>query len=71
MEGKYVKWLIALIVLLLVLVVIDISIRLRTNNRPCLAMPTRYIMEEPECAEKLVRAANVSGVRIVSHEGVG
>jgi len=69
MKSKPVIWLIVLIVLLLVLVGVDIAVRLRTNDRPCLAIPTRLILEEPECAEKLVRAANVSGVKIARKRG--
>ena len=71
MKGNYAKWLIALVVLLLVAVVIDIGVRLNTKDRPCLAIPTRFILEEPQCAEKLIRAANVSGVRIVTKPALG
>ena len=70
MIRNYVKWLVALIVLVLALVVVDIAVRLRTNDRPCLAIPTRFILEEPECAEKLVRAANVTNVKILSQATV-
>ena len=66
MKRNNVKWLIALVVLLLALVVVDIGVRFGRNDRPCLAIPTKFILEEPECAEKLVRAANVSGVRVIA-----
>ena len=65
MKNGYVKLLIVLVVLLLAFVMIDIGIRLHTNHRPCLTIPTRFILEEPQCAQKLVRAANVSGVKVV------
>jgi len=49
--------------------IINAVIMLRSTrskaSKPCLAIPTRFILEYPECAEKLVRAANVSNVRIV------
>lgn len=32
----------------------------------CQAIPTRLILEDPQCAEKLLRAMNVTGVRILS-----
>jgi hypothetical protein len=62
-------WIIVLLVLLLVLVTVDIYLRMmqEPNQRPWLAIPTRFILQEPECAEKLLRAANVSGVQIVSN----
>lgn len=33
---------------------------------PCGAIPTRFVMEEPECADKLLRSMNVTNVRILS-----
>ena len=69
MQSNHMKWLIVLAVLLLTAVVVDIGVRISGNDRPCLAIPTRFILEEPQCAEKLVRAANVSGVRVVAPRG--
>lgn len=68
MKDLYRRWLIGLLILLLVLVAVDIYLRVmqQPNQRPCLAIPTKFILQEPECAGKLLRAANVSGVRIVS-----
>jgi len=67
MKSPYRRWVIGLLILLLVLVAFDICLRTTkySNQRPCLAVPTKFILQEPECAEKLLRAANVSGVRIV------
>jgi len=66
---------IVLIVLLLVLVLIgvgaDIVITFKAkpptpvrSSLPCAAIPTRYVMEYPECADKLLQAMNVTNVRI-------
>jgi len=32
---------------------------------PCRAVPTRFVMEEPECANKLLRSMNITNVRIL------
>ena len=31
---------------------------------PCAAIPMRFVVEEPACADKLVRSMNVTNVRI-------
>ncbi len=63
------KWVMALLVLVLTALVVNAVIMLRCvrarASKPCLAIPTRFILEYPECAEKLVHAANLSNVRIV------
>jgi len=35
------------------------------ESLPCQAIPTRFVMEEPECANKLLRSMNVTNVRIL------
>ena len=35
------------------------------TDLPCPAIPTKLILEDPECADKLVRAMNVTNVRIL------
>ncbi|MCX5677346.1 MAG: hypothetical protein NTX87_20370 [Planctomycetota bacterium] len=30
----------------------------------CAALPVRFVMENPECAQRLLEAVNVSGVRV-------
>ena len=64
------KWVIILLVLVLVALIVTAVLMSRfmqsMASKPCLAIPTRFILEYPECAEKLVQAANVSNVRIVS-----
>lgn len=32
---------------------------------PCPAIPTRFVLEEPACAQRLLEAMNVTNVRIV------
>ena len=68
MKDLYKMWIIGLFVLLLTLVVVDITLRIiqQRNEKPCLAIPTKFILQEPECAEKLIQAANVSNVRVIS-----
>ncbi len=35
------------------------------NKRlPCEAIPTRFVLEDPECADKLVRTMDLDNVRI-------
>jgi len=64
-----------LIVILLALIltglVADIVITIKAipstparPSLPCAAIPTRYVMEYPECADKLLQAMNVTNVRI-------
>jgi hypothetical protein len=36
------------------------------HSLPCEAIPTQYVLEEPECADKLLRAMNVTNVRVRS-----
>lgn len=32
---------------------------------PCRVVPTRFVMEDPECANKLLRSMNITNVRIL------
>ena len=64
------KWLKVLLVLLLIAAMADVMIRLlllAEEKKPsrCLAIPTRFILEYPECADKLLQAMNVTNVHIV------
>jgi hypothetical protein len=36
------------------------------DSLPCAAIPTRFVMEHPECADNLLRSMNVTSVRILS-----
>ena len=61
------RWMKILSVLLLMSLIAGVAIIWKSaQSRPCLAIPTRFVLEYPECARRLVEAANVSGVRIVS-----
>ena len=62
---------IALLLLILCAVVVDIAItrKLATADAtepalPCAAVPTRFVVEHPECAQTLLESMNVTNVRI-------
>ena len=40
--------------------------RASAGELPCAALPTRFVLDSPECAQKLLDAMNVSNVRVVS-----
>ena len=85
MSRKSLNRLVILIVCVLVLLVVDLFIttRLFLNSKespvipcmseplPCRALPTRFVIEEPICANKLLRFMNVSNVRILDSEFFG
>jgi hypothetical protein len=35
------------------------------GSLPCGAVPTRFVIEEPECADRLLRSMNVTNVHIL------
>lgn len=35
------------------------------RSLPCSAIPTRFVLDDPECADKLLRAMNVTNVRVL------
>ncbi len=35
------------------------------RSLPCEAVPVRFVLDEPECADKLLRAMNVTRVRVL------
>ena len=37
----------------------------RRESLPCQAIPTRFVMEEPECVNKLLRSMNVTNVHVM------
>ena len=73
MKQREKKWLKVLLVLLLIVVVADVTARLlllaeeKAPSR-CLAIPTRYVLKYPECADKLLQAMNITNVHIVPAE---
>jgi hypothetical protein len=36
------------------------------RDLPCAALPTRFVLESPECAQKLLEAMNVTNLRVHS-----
>ena len=34
------------------------------RSLPCEAIPVRFVLDEPECADKLLRAMNLTNVRV-------
>jgi len=79
MEPTY---LLVVCILVIVIANVMITIRLSVDMRalatrdltppplPCGAVPTRFVMEEPECADKLLRFMNVTNVRVLSSKGL-
>ena len=72
MKEKQTLWMMVLLVLVLIGVAADILLTLRTQpasrarpSLPCAAIPTRYILQYPDCADRLLRAMNVTNVRIL------
>lgn len=66
-----------LIICIIVLLVINIYLtaqglkRLKScqnpnESLPCQALPMRFVMDEPECADKLINSMNLTNVRILS-----
>ena len=64
-----------LLILLLLLVLVGatanvmVMLKLRSPQScdaapPCAAIPTRFVVEHPDCADKLLRSMNVTNVRI-------
>ena len=80
MSRKGLKWLAIMTACVLVLLTVDVfmttTLFLSTKKStptlhardplPCGAIPIGFVMEEPECADKLLRSMNVTNVRILS-----
>ena len=71
MKEKNRRWVIVLLVMILIAVVADITIMVLPSAKAkqqsrCLAVPTSFIMEYPDCADKLVQAANLTNIHIIS-----
>ena len=70
MKDKKVKWAVILLIVVLVAVVADIAVRLSipAKSEPSLQYSKALIkigMEDPDCANKLLKAANLTNVHIV------
>jgi len=47
------------------------SYEYRRESLPCQAIPIRFVTNEPECADKLLRSMNVSNVHVLSRGAPG
>ena len=70
MKKNKAKWAVILLVLVLMAVMVDIVVRLSVPANPkqpsrCLAIPMKFAMEYPDCANKLIQAANLTNTHIV------
>ena len=77
MKQKGFVLIVILLVLILIGIVVDIVITIRAmsatparSSLPCQAIPTRYVLEYPECADKLLRVMNITNVHIASAENL-
>ena len=77
MENRKNTWNAALLLLILLGLVANIimttklsgkvdtvALCIKKKSLPCAAIPIRYVMDEPQCADKLLLAMNVTNVRI-------
>ena len=70
MKDKKVEWVVILIVVVLIVVVADIAVHLSVPEKSkqpsqCLEIPIKFVMEYPDCTNKLLKAANLTNIRIV------
>lgn len=70
MKKNKAKWAVILLIVVLIAIVADIAVRLSVpaNPKPSLQYSKALIkvgMEDPDCANKLLKAANLTNVRIV------
>jgi len=70
MNNKKVRLIVILLMAILLAVLADITVRVLPPANPkqqsrCLAVPAKFIMEYPDCADKLVQAANLTNIHII------
>ena len=70
MKEKKVKWVVILLVIVLIVIVADIAVRFSVPAKPkqpsrCLKIPMKFAMEYPDCANKLIEAANLTNIHVV------
>ena len=70
MKKNKAKWIVILLVVILIAVVADMAIRLSIPTKPELSsqyskMLIKVGMEDPDCANKLLKAANLTNIHIV------
>jgi len=68
MDKKYAKWIILLFALLVIVSAFNVWVvwkltQLRASE-PHLSIPTNFILDYPDCANKLLGSMNISNVRI-------
>jgi len=64
------KWVAILLVVVLIAIAADIAVHLSEPEKTkqpsqCLEIPIKFAMEYPNCANKLLKAANLTNIRIV------
>ncbi len=78
------RWILVALSLLFALVEANLALTVRTlrcggehaapapsrSTLPCTAIPTKLVLQDPECADKLLRAMNVTNVRILPRSAV-
>jgi flagellar basal body-associated protein FliL len=70
LKEKKTKWIIILLVVVLIAVAVDITIRLSTPAKPDTSlryskMLVKIGMEDPDCANKFLKAGNMTNIHIV------
>ena len=70
MKDKKVEWVVILIVMVLIAVMAEIAVHLSVPEKSkqpsqCLEIPIKFAMEYPNCTNKLLKAANLTNIRIV------
>ena len=70
MKKKKAKWIVILLVVVLIVVMADTAVRLSVSAKPKPSlqyskMLIKVGMEDPGCANKLLKAANMTNIRIV------
>lgn len=70
MNEERTRLVVILLIVILLAVVADITIRVLPSAKAkqqsrCLVVPTSFIMEYPDCTNKLIQAANLTNIRIV------
>lgn len=67
------RWFIILLVLLFVITTVNMVITIKSHwtvacesSLPCSAIPTRFVLEYQDCADKLIKAMNLTNVHIVA-----
>ena len=73
MNQKGTMWIRILLTIVLIAIIIDITIHFLVLTRSippsrCLTIPKKFVVEYPECADKLIQAANLTNIRIIPYE---